>query len=68
MEKVHKLYSSRSTDSSLLYFQLLYLSQSGKVQALKRSQSIKVKSSPRTPDISSGCFCAKLTEPHVILL
>ena len=39
--------------------ELVYSSKSEKVQALKRTKSIKVKS------LSTGCFCAKITEPFL---
>lgn len=48
-------------------FPLLYSSKSGKVLALKYSQSKRVKSSS-LKNISSTYFCANLTEPCAILM
>ena len=68
----HVLHSSR-TDNCVkretlvkveVLIHILYLSKSQKVQALKCTQSIKVKNGPLR-DISTGCFCAKLTETQL---
>ena len=47
-----------------ILIQLLCSSKGEKLQVLKCTQSIKVKSHP-LKEISASCFCAKKTEPHL---
>lgn len=68
-EQVWHKYMSRRTDTQKVeaLIQLLSSGMSKKVQNLKCTQSIKVKSIP-LKDISTGCFCAKLTEHRILLI
>ena len=65
--KVHTVCPQAEVQTEVL-FQLLYSSESNKVQALKCSQSIKVKSLLLKNISTVSCFLSKLTGAHVIFI